>query len=163
MNASSSHRFPRSFLPQPARCVPRETAGPASDARSDAVACPAGATMVACCGHAAARSAGSADIASAVVALLLCMLAVAAWLFAPQHASANGARVAASLHRVDLSRASAEELALLPGVGPRLAARIAVDRAVRGSFATVDDLARVPGFGAGTIEALRSAARVGDR
>jgi len=49
--------------------------------------------------------------------------------------------------RIDVNRASAEELARLPRVGPRLAKRIVADREERGRFATLADLRRVAGIG----------------
>ena len=49
--------------------------------------------------------------------------------------------------RIDLNHASAAELSVLPGIGPRLADRIAGDRAARGPFGTVEDLDRVHGIG----------------
>jgi DNA uptake protein ComE-like DNA-binding protein len=70
-------------------------------------------------------------------------------------------RVTVARHRVDIARASIEELALLPEVGPGLAARIATDRALHGAYATVDDLARVEGLGGAKLEALRCDAFVG--
>ncbi len=70
-------------------------------------------------------------------------------------------RVTVARHRVDIARASIEELALLPEVGPGLAARIAADRALHGAYATVDDLARVEGLGGAKLEALRCDAFVG--
>ena len=70
-------------------------------------------------------------------------------------------RVTVARHRVDIARASIEELALLPEVGPGLAARIATDRALHGAYATVDDLARVEGLSGAKLEALRSDAFVG--
>ncbi len=70
-------------------------------------------------------------------------------------------RVRVARHRVDIARASIEELALLPEVGPGLAARIAADRALHGAYATVDDLARVEGLGGAKLEALRCDAFVG--
>jgi len=54
--------------------------------------------------------------------------------------------------RVDLATAGEAELRLLPGVGPRLARRIAAERAARGAFASPEDLARrVPGVGAARV------------
>ena len=51
-------------------------------------------------------------------------------------------------HLVDLSTAGEEELRLLPGVGPALAARIAAERARGGGFASLDEVGRrVPGVG----------------
>lgn len=48
---------------------------------------------------------------------------------------------------VAVNRASAEELATLPGIGPALAARIVEYRTAHGAFATMDDLGEVPGIG----------------
>ncbi len=51
-------------------------------------------------------------------------------------------------HRVDLWSASETELRLLPGVGPRLAERIAAERGAHGPFASLEDVGRrVPGVG----------------
>jgi competence ComEA-like helix-hairpin-helix protein len=58
-------------------------------------------------------------------------------------------------HRVNLATASVDEIALLPGVGPSLAGRIVAERARGGGFTTVDELARVAGVGAATLEGLR--------
>lgn len=62
---------------------------------------------------------------------------------------------------VNLNTASAQELATLPGVGPVTAAAIIADRAARGPFRRVDDLARVRGIGSAKVAALRPMARVG--
>jgi competence protein ComEA len=48
---------------------------------------------------------------------------------------------------VAVNRASADELASLPGIGPALAARIVEYRTAHGAFATMDDLGAVPGIG----------------
>jgi competence protein ComEA len=52
---------------------------------------------------------------------------------------------------LDLNRASAAELAGLPGVGPALASRIAAAR----PFADVDDLRRVRGLRRTTLDRIR--------
>ncbi len=57
--------------------------------------------------------------------------------------------------RIDINRANAAELALLPGLGERLAQRIIEDRERNGRFTNVDDLERVPGIGSAMIERLR--------
>ena len=74
---------------------------------------------------------------------------------------ASRAAVVPPRHRVDLSTADVAELALLPEVGPALAARIAADRATTGLFPSVEALLRVPGVGAAKLQALRGEARVG--
>jgi competence protein ComEA len=48
---------------------------------------------------------------------------------------------------VDLNRASAEDLAAVPGLTPALAGAVVADRAERGRFETVDGLERVRGIG----------------
>lgn len=62
---------------------------------------------------------------------------------------------------VDVNVAGAEELALLPGVGPSIAKRIVSDRTERGPFASVDELRRVKGIGAATLERVRAFATTG--
>ena len=49
--------------------------------------------------------------------------------------------------RIDVDRASAEELARLPGIGPAIARRIVADRQSRGAFGGIAGLDRVPGIG----------------
>ena len=58
--------------------------------------------------------------------------------------------------RIDINTASPAELSLLPGLGDRLAQRIVDDRQLRGRFATLDDLQRVQGIGATTVERLQA-------
>jgi competence protein ComEA len=61
---------------------------------------------------------------------------------------------------IDLNRATAEELQQLPGVGPVTSQRIVATRAA-GPFKTVDELRRVSGIGAKTLEKLRPFITVG--
>jgi competence protein ComEA len=60
---------------------------------------------------------------------------------------------------LDINTAPAQELALLPGIGPAMAERIIADRRERGPFKSVDDVARVPGIGPVTLEQIRSSIR----
>lgn len=62
---------------------------------------------------------------------------------------------------VDVNVAGAEELALLPGIGPSIAVRIVTDRGERGPFASVDELRRVKGIGSATLERVRPFATAG--
>jgi competence protein ComEA len=57
--------------------------------------------------------------------------------------------------QVDINKAGWPELATLPGVGQKLAERIVESREQEGLFADVDDLRRVRGIGARTLETLR--------
>lgn len=109
-----------------------------------------------------ARAATVRSDARATIAWSAAALAVAACVAASRARVPAGplrAELAPPVCRIDLSTAPVEELALLPEIGPLLAARIAADRAVRGAFASVDDLARVPGIGDRKIAELRDAAR----
>jgi len=64
--------------------------------------------------------------------------------------------------KVDVNAASAAELASLPGIGESKAAAIIAEREKK-PFASVDDLERVRGIGARTVEDLRSKVSVGTR
>ncbi|MEE9131028.1 MAG: helix-hairpin-helix domain-containing protein [Phycisphaerales bacterium] len=57
--------------------------------------------------------------------------------------------------RIDVNSAEEAQLDLLPGIGPRLAARIVEERRTEGSFASLDDLVRVAGLGPRLVERLR--------
>lgn len=56
--------------------------------------------------------------------------------------------------RIDVNQATAEELQRLPGIGPTLARRIVETRGQQ-SFQSVEELRRVRGIGAKTLERLR--------
>ena len=56
--------------------------------------------------------------------------------------------------RIDVNHATAEELRRLPGIGPTLSQRIVEVRAKQ-PFRSVEDLSRVRGIGAKTLERLR--------
>ncbi len=61
---------------------------------------------------------------------------------------------------IDLDDASAEDLAVVPGLSARLAAEVVSDRARRGPFASVDDLERVRGIGPARLARARPFLRV---
>jgi len=63
--------------------------------------------------------------------------------------------------RVDLNRATAEQLAELPGIGEAKAEAIIAERAKR-PFTSLEDLERVKGIGPHLITALRDLAEASD-
>ncbi|WP_295623353.1 helix-hairpin-helix domain-containing protein [uncultured Nitrosomonas sp.] len=61
---------------------------------------------------------------------------------------------------VNINTASQSELESLQGIGPAKAKAIIEHREKSGTFASVDDLAKVSGIGQGTIKQLRDAVTV---
>ena len=57
--------------------------------------------------------------------------------------------------KLNLNTASAEELALLPGIGPVLAKRIVAYRQEHGPFQTIDALKQVSGIGDKLLERIQ--------
>ena len=66
----------------------------------------------------------------------------------------------AAAGKVNLNQATAEQLDALPRIGPSTAAKIVAEREANGPFASVDDLERVSGIGAKTVDGLRDLATV---
>ena len=64
---------------------------------------------------------------------------------------------------IDLNRATAVELQLLPGVGPALSERIVEYREAKGEFARIEDVMQVSGIGPKTFEAIRDYLTVEDK
>ena len=71
-----------------------------------------------------------------------------------------GGRTAPSL--IDLNTATAQELELLPGIGPVMAGRIIAYREANGPFTSIDDVENVPGIGPKTLESIRPLSTVAD-
>jgi len=57
--------------------------------------------------------------------------------------------------RLDVNSATDVELNALPGIGPRLAERVAADREANGPFESIEDLQRVRGIGPRLVERVR--------
>ena len=58
--------------------------------------------------------------------------------------------------QLDVNKADAHALALLPGLGETLGQAVVDYRAANGPFHSIDELADVPGLGAGRLDAIRS-------
>jgi len=65
--------------------------------------------------------------------------------------------------RLDINRATVEELQALPGIGEVLARRVVERRTARGSFNTVEDLLEVKGIGEKRLNSLRPLILVGNQ
>jgi competence protein ComEA len=65
------------------------------------------------------------------------------------------APASALTRKINVNRAPAAELELLPDVGPALAARILDHRAKHGAFKSLEDLDAVSGIGPKTLEKLK--------
>ena len=85
---------------------------------------------------------------------LLCFAALG-WLFSDDSRSTLAAPETVARLRIDLNRASAQELSLLPGIGQTMAERILADRHLRGGFRSVAELARVHGIGQRTVAEIQ--------
>ncbi len=62
--------------------------------------------------------------------------------------------------KVDLNRASKDDLAQLPGVGPALAQALVDARTQHGGFKSWDEVDDVPGVGEAKLKALKTAAEI---
>lgn len=100
-------------------------------------------------------------VAATVASLALIWLALSGWqrMLSTQHTDSTAAgevarRGAGALIEVDINRAEARELALLPGIGPVLARRIVENRDRLGPFESVSDLTRVHGIGEKTVQQI---------
>jgi competence ComEA-like helix-hairpin-helix protein len=113
------------------------------------------------------------DLAAALVACLVSLVALArsdsghpaaAALLRPRPqappASSDAVVRLRAGQPLELNQASASDLVLLPGVGPKLAARIVDERARRGGFAQVDELRQVKGVGPAVLARVRPLLRV---
>lgn len=56
--------------------------------------------------------------------------------------------------RLDVNSALATEFNALPGIGPRLAERLAADREVNGPYGSVEELTRVRGIGPKLVQRI---------
>ncbi len=65
------------------------------------------------------------------------------------------------ISRLDLNRATVEELQRLPGIGKTLAQRVVERRTAHGPYRTIDELSEVKGIGANRLARVRPLLKVG--
>lgn len=92
-------------------------------------------------------------IAAAVRALALALLLSTTALAAGNDSGARGGPALSGV--VNVNAATAEELSLLPGVGPAKAQAIIRYRTEHGAFKRVEDLSQVKGIGEKQLERIR--------
>ncbi|MCS2608984.1 ComEA family DNA-binding protein [Halomonas dongshanensis] len=63
---------------------------------------------------------------------------------------------------ININTADAELLAELPGIGPSRATAIIDEREANGEFTSADDLTRVSGIGAATVDNMRDQITIAD-
>ena len=73
---------------------------------------------------------------------------------------AKGKRGKSSTAIVNINTATAAQLELLAGVGPVMASKIIAYRTAHGKFTTIDELAKVPGFGKAKFAIVKSQLRI---
>lgn len=101
----------------------------------------------------------TARFVSALGALALCA-ALAAPALAAQAEGKAQAPAGSPARQVDLNKASAEELATVPGIGPSLAQRIIEFREKEGPYRRIEDLMKVKGIGEKSFQKLRQHVKV---
>jgi competence ComEA-like helix-hairpin-helix protein len=109
---------------------------------------------------------GTAPYAALAVFALIAWAAAAIWALhagCEEDAAVGGPAVeGAGAARIDLNRASAEELQALPGIGPVLSRRIAEERGRLGGFRSAEDLLRVRGVTKELVRRLRPFVKAGE-
>ena len=109
------------------------------------------------------RKDNSAQVLRAAIGavVMAAVVLVAAGTATAATAAAPAAQPAAeAAGRVDVNSATAAELASLPGIGASKAAAIIAEREKK-PFGSVEDLERVRGIGARTVEDLRAKVSIG--
>lgn len=86
------------------------------------------------------------------VLLMVCLLAVAVPVMSIAAGTSTTLQQGA---KINLNNGSAAELQALPGIGAVTAERIVTFRKHNGPFASLDDLVKVKGIGAKTLEKIR--------
>jgi competence protein ComEA len=95
-----------------------------------------------------------AVLASALAALVLAVGTRAVAGEKPATPPAAATAAAGAVAKLDINRASVDELVGVPGIGPRMAQAIIELRTKKGSFTTFDELLQVRGIKERTLKAI---------
>lgn len=107
-------------------------------------------------GASAVRNTSAVTISLILVILFMSFLLATGSQFAAEGISIHPDRSTAFKDaRININTASAEELELLPGIGPALSAAIIEHRKNAGAFRRIEDLMEVSGIGEKKFEAIR--------
>src|SRR5436190_6875471 len=87
--------------------------------------------------------------------LALCVFAMTLGFNYPAASAAPSESKAALQAPVNLNKASAQDLTMLKGIGPKIAERIVAYRQEKGPFKTPDQLVQVKGIGDATFEKIK--------
>jgi competence protein ComEA len=99
-------------------------------------------------------------LALRTVVLVALIVSAQTWLAAQKAQPAKGEATAAPA-LINLNTATAEQLALLPGIGPKVAARIIEYRQKNGPFKKIEDLMNVRGIGEKVFLKMKNRITVG--
>lgn len=88
------------------------------------------------------------------------VMGVAAFSVSAWAAEQTSKTAAVQTQKIDINKASVEDLAELKGIGPQYAKRIVQYREQHGPFGKVEDVQNVQGIGPKTMEAIKDSLSV---
>lgn len=99
---------------------------------------------------------------SVVVLFLTIMAGVLLWRHATVGYPLTDTPYTRHINKIDLNSATAEQLQLIPGVGPSLSQKIIAYRDANGPFTNVEELRNIDGIGMRTLSTFMTYTTVGE-
>lgn len=100
-------------------------------------------------------------LALRIVVFVAVVITAQAWLLAEQQKAQPTKTAAADTSVINLNTATAEQLDTLPGIGPKVAARIIEYRQKNGPFKTIEAVMNVKGIGEKNFLKIKNRLTVG--